>query len=113
MIKRIQLAGTIYPVKLNINADGLITSAEVVDGPEAYGIAFIIPQGEYWRTMINTDFNLLVRLQGDFVIDVNTKAIDAEFTRAQLQTGDRPKDVEVGIQGGVFESWFRVDQNAN
>ena len=49
-----------------------------------------------------------VRLHGDFVIDKFDKAIDAEFVRAELPTGDRPRDIKVGIQGGVFESWFWI-----
>jgi competence ComEA-like helix-hairpin-helix protein len=49
-----------------------------------------------------------VHLRGDFVMDVEGRAIDAEFVRAELPTGDRPKGVEFGIQGGHFESWLRI-----
>jgi hypothetical protein len=39
---------------------------------------------------------------------VPPRAIDAEFVRAELPTGDRPKGSPFGIQGGLFESWFWV-----
>jgi hypothetical protein len=51
----------------------------------------------------------LVNLQGDFVVDINKKAVDAEFARAELPTGDRPSGGPAGAQGGVFESWFWVN----
>jgi hypothetical protein len=50
----------------------------------------------------------LIRLRGDFLIDINKRAIDAEFTRGTLPTGDRPVASPHGIQGGTFESWFRI-----
>jgi hypothetical protein len=58
-----------------------------------------------------------VKLRGDFVLEPNGKrAIDAEFVRGSLPTGDRPAGSAFGIQGGLFESWagFRgVDQPIN
>ena len=32
--------------------------------------------------------------------------LDAEFARAEFPTGDRPHGSDLGIQGGLFESWF-------
>jgi hypothetical protein len=52
--------------------------------------------------------DIFVQLRGDFVIDTDKRAIDAEFVRAQLPTGDRPAGAKPGIQGGTFESWFTV-----
>ena len=51
------------------------------------------------------------RLRGDFVIDETGRAVDAEFVRAELPTGDRPAGSEYGIQGGLFESWFTPIQD--
>jgi hypothetical protein len=53
--------------------------------------------------------NPRIRLRGDFVLDTNDppRAIDAEYVRAELPTGDRPSGSDVGIQGGLFESWFQ------
>ena len=53
---------------------------------------------------------LFVRLRGDFVVDREKRAIDAEFVRAELPTGDRPNGSKFGIQGGTFESWFTIKQ---
>jgi hypothetical protein len=41
------------------------------------------------------------------------RAIDAEFVRAQLPTGDRPATSPFGIQGGLFESWFGLALRAD
>ena len=53
---------------------------------------------------------LWVILRGDFVKDRQERAIDAEFVRAELHTGDRPEPPplqplteQLGIQGGVFQ----------
>ena len=52
--------------------------------------------------------DLWIILRGDFVLDTNGNAIDAEFVRAELPSGDRPKSSLAGIQGGLFESWFKI-----
>ena len=49
-----------------------------------------------------------MRLNGEFVIDDKGRAVDAEFTRAELPTGDRPGGSAFGAQGGLFQSWFNV-----
>ena len=48
---------------------------------------------------------LWIQLQGDFIVDTKGRAIDAEHARAETPTGDRKKDGDYGIQGGIFESW--------
>jgi len=52
---------------------------------------------------------LAVRLHGEFVIDDEGRAVDTEFTRAQLPTGDHPQGSAFGVQGGLFQSWFRPE----
>jgi hypothetical protein len=54
-----------------------------------------------------------VKLRGDFVIDSSRRAIDAEFVRAMLPTGDRPAGSGFGVQGGLFESWFWLREGPN
>ena len=49
-----------------------------------------------------------MRLQGEFVVDSDGRAVDAEFTRAELPTGDRPSGSKFGVQGGLFQSWFQA-----
>ena len=42
-----------------------------------------------------------VTLKSDFVLDCNGRAVDGDHLRGRLPSGD-------GIEGGTFESWFRV-----
>jgi hypothetical protein len=84
----------------------IITEADLSDNLMAKGIAFIPSNSE----ILFKFPNLLICLRGDFVVDENKKAIDAEFVRGQLPTGDRPQGSKVGIQGGLFESWFTLKQ---
>jgi hypothetical protein len=61
------------------------------------------------NTLQEFDLNdLWIRLRGDFVLDTGdpARAIDAEFVRHEFDTGDRPRGSTVGVQGGIFESWF-------
>ncbi len=48
---------------------------------------------------------LFIELAGDHVRDAEGRAIDAEFPRSDLPSGDGPGSAELGIQGGRFESW--------
>jgi hypothetical protein len=120
---RCPLNGTIIPVEYE-ETNGLITSATELPPGDGPGVAFILDRA---KSQIagqiiggNPDFgDLWVMLRGDFVIEAQQqgRAIDAEFVRAELFTGDRPKppagqslDKQLGIQGGLFESWFTVKQ---
>lgn len=69
----------------------------------ADGVAFI--PGEPARAFVGRGDNLWIRLRGDFVVDIEGRAIDAEFVRGELPTGDRPAGSDFGVQGGLFESW--------
>jgi len=95
------------------NNSALITGAKVIASPAPMAIAFVfskdmLPLGnsrEFW-----------IKLHCDFVIDKNGKAIDGAFLRMQLPTGDHlgafpnpPSANPFGIQGGLFESWFRLE----
>jgi hypothetical protein len=97
------VGGTIFPVDPTIVGGTLVTKAGVVASP-SMGVAFIPkqPPGAFANTP-----RMWIKLRGDFVIDQAEKAIDAEFVRAELPTGDRPHGSPFGIEGGQFESWFR------
>jgi hypothetical protein len=58
---------------------------------------------------------LRVVLKGDFILDAEDKprAIDAEFIRGELPTGNRIDGGLEGFQGGLFESWFTLRINPN
>jgi len=119
------LRGDILPVRVfdhDLNDPWLITGAKESPAP-SNGIAFLFnTQPPIWSRIVEGQLDLLVELLGDFVVDINGNAIDADFVRASLPTGDRrmappipPKikptdlpaiDALVSIQGGHFKSWF-------
>lgn len=101
---------SILGVKPEVDADGVITKATSVGGL-ASGVAFLLSSDAFnavWGK------KLLVVLRGDVIRDESEKrAIDAEFVRAELPTGDRPRGAKAGIQGGKFESWVTVAMKIN
>ncbi|HEU5409024.1 MAG TPA: hypothetical protein VFU48_14740 [Nitrospira sp.] len=115
VVCRCALVGRVISVRPRIQ-NGIITEAVEANAPER-GLAFIFDRETRIGNHVveNGDVELWVRLRGDFVLDwrgdnVPGKAIDAEFVRAELPTGDRPSGSKFGIQGGLFESWFRIRQ---
>ena len=114
---RCNVHGLVIPVEVHVNPDGLILDAREVPPVVARAAAFILPDGVLDRINRRDIGELWVTLHGDFVMDavrdnankwVPNRAIDAEFVRADLPTGDRPKGSDVGVQGGTFHSWFAV-----
>jgi len=57
-------------------------------------------------TLVNGRFQLTIEARGDFILDRRNRAIDAEFVRAELPTGDRQSGARLGIQGGQFQSFI-------
>lgn len=106
---RCAAVGRIVPVEFVTSSDPeLIDYAKEV-GPDAPGVAFIPAEpilGAIWKGLIR---DLWVVLRGDFVVDLDGRAIDADFVRADLPTGDGPIGSRFGVQGGLFESWFVPD----
>ena len=102
------IRGEVIPVdNIKESPDRFIVEAQETDKPTAPGVAFIFEQNDL--DFIRRANELWVHLRGDFVVDVEEeRAIDAEFVRAELPTGDRAKGSEFGIQGGHFESWLRI-----
>jgi hypothetical protein len=85
----------------------VIRAARPATDPDvASGVAFLFNLDD--TEFINEAEDFLIKLHGDFVIDQNGKAVDAEFVRGELPTGDRPGGSALGIQGGLFESWFKI-----
>jgi hypothetical protein len=125
---RCPIRGATVPVELKlnaqgrivVNANGRIDAAKELPPGNARGVAFLLDreQSPIARDILAGGVpELWVMLRGDFVKDTKERAIDAEFVRAELPTGDRPKppaalplDKQPGIQGGLFESWFTVKQ---
>jgi len=124
---RCPIRGRTIPVELKLNAGriqvnpatGRIDAAAEVAPGNARGVAFLldVELARIADRIINGNIpDISVVLHGDFVKDTKERAIDAEFVRAELPTGDRatpgalPLDKQPGIQGGIFKSWFTVKQ---
>lgn len=106
-------------VDATLDASGkLVTAAVAQAAPDTApssgstkAVALLVDDKAIRRLMTGTRGDLFVKMRGDFVIDRrNKRAIDAEFVRAELPTGDRPSGSPFGIQGGTFESWFTLRQ---
>lgn len=107
------IRGSVIPVSRIIGSPGLITNAEEIHQPVANAVAFIWEKLMPIHRLIEQGNieDVWVRLRGDFVMDEKKRAIDAEFARGELPTGDRPGGSNFGIQGGLFESWFFPKQD--
>ena len=105
---RCPLHGDVQPVEILSEAGGLIDQARVIPGAQfAKAVAFVFDDVvESLVKMLQDRADLAVRINGEFVVDDQGRAIDAEFTRAELPTGDRPSGSDFGVQGGLFQSWF-------
>jgi hypothetical protein len=116
---RCAIRGRATPVKLKVDAQGkiVVNAAGHIDAASesppgnARGVAFLLDMqlAPIARDILAGIINdLWIILRGDFVLDATGKAVDAEFTRAELPTGDRLGGSAVGVQGGLFESWFTI-----
>jgi hypothetical protein len=105
---RCPVVGRIVPVKpRHPPGTPLITVADRTVSPST-AVAFLFDrETEVGKEILSGRIlELWVRLRGDFVIDIQKRAVDAEFVRFSLPTGDRPAGSPFGVQGGLFESWF-------
>ena len=69
-----------------------------------------VPSQAAFKLLIDAG-SLRVELHGDFVIDERCRAVDVEYARAELPSGDRPHGADLGIQGGVFTSWTWINRD--
>jgi len=113
---RCPIRGRVVPVTYTDNGSGLVTSATEVSPGAAEGAAFLFVDSPIAEEVGKGLFrDLWVVLRGDFVLDTAGRAVDVEFVRAELPTGHRPKpplgqplSQQLGMQGGLFESWFAL-----
>jgi hypothetical protein len=123
LLCRCPIRGTVVPVDLDLDGagrivldvNGRIDRARERPPGDARGIAFLFEGSEMAGLVAGGRISdLWAVLRGDFVTDVAGRAVDAEFARAELPTGDRPGNnppnpaSKFGVQGGLFESWFRI-----
>jgi hypothetical protein len=94
---------------VTIGDDGKITEGRASPDPErAVGGLFLFPDRLADAPSELGVFD--VRVRGDGIKDVSDRAVDAEFVRGALPTGDRPSGDDAGVQGGTFESWFYLSE---
>ena len=105
---RCPVVGSVVGVKPTLDATGLIVEADVLPGvATADAVSFVFSTGS--SPPCCSSRPPPTSGCGCAATSSSTRsgrAVDAEFTRAQLPTGDRPSGSEYGIQGGFFESWF-------
>jgi Collagen triple helix repeat (20 copies) len=119
LVCRCPVKGIVIPVKPEFDGDRIIAAQEIAE-PMAKAAAFLF-DNRFFSTengvlrFINSEVEineLWIRLRGDFVLDhkdpAQARAIDAEFVRGELPTGDRSRGSNFGVQGGTFESWFWI-----
>ncbi len=98
-----QILGTIVPLKFapgDIDASGKILQAALAGSGPADGVAFVMQK-------LDRQFNnVKIVFLGDFVKDGSKRAISSEFVRAELPTGEIPSGSDIGLEGGIFVSWF-------
>lgn len=114
MLCRCGVPGEVVAVDVVQENGGLITMAQANGQQFTKAIAFVLDDrfqrlARATRERLDRWPDLWVRLNGEFVVDRDGNAIDAEFTRAELPTGDRPAGETHGIQGGLFQSWFDAE----
>ena len=104
-----EVRGTVVPIKaIPGPGDRIVGGQELPPGSPTEAIGFILSDRQLAFLKSRPPSEIRIELHGDFVLDVKDRprAIDAEFVRASFPTGDHPEGAVVGVQGGVFESWF-------
>jgi len=95
----------VLPVNVVLPASGLIVETRSpAIAAEVNGVLFQIDEEAATRLRLQRQ-QLFIELAGDHIRDAGGRAIDAEFPRSELPSGDGPGTEELGIQGGRFESW--------
>jgi len=95
----------VVPATVSIS-DGRIVSTETSGESAVSGVLLLFRDGVFDDLEIT---RLRIVIHGNFILDeTGVRAIDAEFVRASLPTGDRPLGGRHGVQGGRFESWLHV-----
>lgn len=100
--------GKIVPVNCTVKEQTIVKAVRA-DGKPANGIALLLEPNSITHALVNQAAlfdQFWIRLRCDFVVDQKGRAVDGEFLRAELPSGDRPVKSSLGVQGGLFESWF-------
>jgi DNA-binding beta-propeller fold protein YncE len=83
----------------------LVTGATIINTGNANGVAYVAPIKQDTPGFL-AGAEVRVYFRGDFVKDTNSRAICSEFVRAEFPTGEIPHGQDLGLEGGLFFSWF-------
>ena len=86
------------------------TEAQAMEGTAAPG-AFLELDPETRNFLFAEQALIWIEIDGDHVLahsdgNEQRRAVDIEFLRSRLPSGDRPDGAERGTQGGLFSSWI-------
>lgn len=95
-----------------VDGDLQIVRAQAGKQENVRGVALFLPDNINGLLSELKRARFEVEVRGNFVLDFEGRAVDAEFVRGELPTGNRPdrqarNGKNVGVQGGRFESWFQ------
>lgn len=102
----------IVPIRPGVDSDEtFFTEAETFDQPAAPG-AFLQLDRATHAAILEQQLHVWIEIDGDHILGRNEnegerlRAVDTEFLRSMLPSGDRPEGAERGTQGGLFSSWI-------
>jgi hypothetical protein len=108
-----RLPGKVVPVSFAPGQIGgiggtKISGATVIASPgTARGLALIptFPPNFPAQEVLQ-EADIRVYFRGDFVLDTKKRAVCCDFVRWQFPTGQIPAGQDLGLEGGLFFSWF-------
>ena len=107
----------IFGIVPNVSpGDSFFDAADIVQAPTAPGACLVFNE-DVWAFLVNNRTLVWIEIDGDHVLAFDetgerARAVDTEFLRSRLPSGDRPEGAERGTQGGPFSSWInRADGN--
>lgn len=98
----------VLPVNITLSGGNIGAISSTGGGSEANGVLFQIDVASRNALLVRRQ-QLFIQLAGDHILDSAGRAIDVEFPRNGLPSGDGPGGAELGIQGGRFDSWVTVE----
>jgi DNA-binding beta-propeller fold protein YncE len=109
------MIGTVIPVKATVVGNLVTAASSIAPSPTTRALGFLFKVNtELYGILSNGklgNVDVLIRLRGDFVLDLKGRAVSAEFVRADFKatgTGERPAGSGYCLQGGTFESWLQI-----
>ncbi len=103
--RHLEVPAKVIPAQVvTIASNGRITVTQAAADAEVSAVVLLIDPA-LADQFVESGSQLTVEARGEFILDREGRAVDAEFTRAELPTGDRRAGAALGIQGGRFESW--------